>query len=156
MPREKAPSFSKYRPTSTASSAVAAANRATNTKPELALRRALWRRGLRYRLRTPKLPGRPDLIFPNARLAVFCDGDFWHGRDWPSRRRKLAEGSNPKYWVSKIAANRARDNRINRELRLLGWHPFRVWESEIYEDLPEVVVRIELLFRERKRIHEKA
>src|SRR5262245_10843959 len=96
-------------------------NTSRNTRPELLLRRALWELGARYRLHLDNLPGRPDIVFPSAKVAVFCDGDFWHGRNWQARRRRLAHGSNADYWIPKILANRARDRRVSRQLSDLGW-----------------------------------
>ena len=113
-------------------------NTRRNTQPELLLRRALWRLGARYRLHLATLPGRPDLVLPSAKLAVFCDGDFWHGRNWQARRRRLAQGANAAYWIPKILANRARDRRVSRQLRALGWAVVRVWESEVVEDAHKV------------------
>jgi DNA mismatch endonuclease (patch repair protein) len=77
------------------------------------------------------LPGRPDLVVRRFRIAVFCDGDFWHGRNWSNRKRKLATGWNARYWVAKIQRNRERDRRTTALLRRLGWHVVRVWESEV-------------------------
>jgi DNA mismatch endonuclease (patch repair protein) len=117
-------------------------NTRRNTQPELLLRRALWRLGARYRLHFATLPGRPDLVFPSAKLAVFCDGDFWHGRGWQARRRRLARGANAAYWIPKILANRARDRRVSRQLTALGWRVARVWESEILRDPHVVALRL--------------
>src|SRR3990172_5599670 len=93
--------------------------RSKNTAPEMALRRAIWHRGRRYRVQVANLPGRPDLVFISSKLVVFVDGDFWHGNQW--RRRGLSRleeqfrntGSS-KYWVSKIRRNKARDARKNK------------------------------------------
>lgn len=87
--------------------------------------------GLRYRLHPADLAGRPDIVFRSARIAVFCDGDFWHGRNWRSRRRKLARGANSEYWIAKIRANIDRDRARDRTLRRGGWTVVRVWESQI-------------------------
>jgi DNA mismatch endonuclease (patch repair protein) len=73
-------------------------------------------------------------VFPEHRVAVFCDGDFWHGRDWARRRAKLMKGSNSNYWIAKIGGNRTRDRRVSQSLRLLGWHVVRVWESDVRRD----------------------
>jgi DNA mismatch endonuclease, patch repair protein len=103
---------------------------------------------MRYRLDYP-LPGRPDIVFPTARVAVFCDGDFWHGRNWAERRRRLERGSNADYWVKKIAANRARDARYNRALKELGWTVVRFWETDILADPARPAAEIEALIRRR-------
>ena len=90
--------------------------------------------GLRFRKNYRKLPGKPDVVFVRERVAVFCDGDFWHGRDWEARRLKVRKGSNAPYWISKIEANIERDKRRNKELRKLGWKVARIWETDILKD----------------------
>ena len=102
-----------------------------NTKPELVLRRKLWSRGLRYRLHARDLPGRPDIVFRSRQVAVFCDGDFWHGKDWEHRRRKLEAGANSAYWTAKIEANMRRDREKTGALERQGWMVLRFWESDI-------------------------
>lgn len=67
---------------------------------------------LRYRVNVATLPGKPDLMFARARVVVICDGDFWHGRDWESRRAKLSTGWNASYWIAKIASNIEQDRRV--------------------------------------------
>jgi DNA mismatch endonuclease, patch repair protein len=114
-----------------ASAATRAASRKSGNRCELLLRRVLWRRGLRYRLGSSGLPGRPDLIFAKHRVAVFCDGDFWHGRDLDRRLSRLAAGHNASYWTAKIARNAARDLDNTRALQRLGWTVVRIWESDI-------------------------
>ncbi|MBI5617507.1 MAG: very short patch repair endonuclease [Gammaproteobacteria bacterium] len=115
MPR-KTPSFAGFSPSSPASSRAMRGNRKRDTKPEMLLRRALWRAGYRYRLHVSGLPGRPDLVFPRARVAVFCDGDFWHGRDWLVLREKLERRANPGYWIPKIEMNIRRDRQQEADL----------------------------------------
>jgi DNA mismatch endonuclease (patch repair protein) len=97
----------------------------------VALRRVLFRKGYRYRKDVASLPGRPDIAFPAAKLAVFCDGDFWHGKDWAARKAKLARGTNARYWVAKIERNIERDIANQDELEARGWRVLRLWESEI-------------------------
>lgn len=121
-------------PVSEASSRAKRANRRQDTTPELLLRHELWKMGMRYRKNVQNLPGRPDLIFVKAKVAVFCDGDFWHGRDWPARREKLEQGANAAYWSSKIASNIERDIRNTALLRQSGWHVIRLWETDIKRD----------------------
>lgn len=105
--------------------------RSKNTKAELLLWRELWSRGIRYRLHVSGLPGKPDMVFRRQRVAVFCDGDFWHGRDGESRRARLKSGANPGYWVAKIQANIERDLRNTAALEADGWTVVRVWETDI-------------------------
>jgi DNA mismatch endonuclease (patch repair protein) len=117
-------------------------NRSTDTRPEAVLREALWRMGARYRKNATDLPGKPDLVFLGARLVVFCDGDFWHGRDWNSLRRKLQSRANAEYWVKKIQANRERDRLTTAQLRRGGWRVMRVWEGEVLKDPSAVAADI--------------
>ena len=117
-----------------------AANRARNTKCERLLCAALRRLGLEFRRNVRSLPGKPDIVFPRDRLAVFCDGDFWHGRHWQRRKALLARGSNADYWIAKIAANITRDRMQRAALRKGGWRVTRIWETEILKD-PERVAR---------------
>ena len=138
----RVPRYDSFEPASAKASASMRHVRGRDTSLELALRRALWKRGLRYRLHVASLPGTPDIVFPTERIAVFCDGDFWHGRDWPSRRDKLARGSNPDYWIPKIKGNRRRDRRVDRLLVALRWRGVRVWESAIRRDPERVANRI--------------
>ena len=126
------PSFEELRPASeSASRAARGASRKTNTRCELVLRRELWRRGLRYRVHVPGLPGRPDIVFAKRRLAIFCDGDFWHGRDLERRLAKLANGHNGTYWVAKVRRNVARDRENNDILEAAGWLVMRFWETDV-------------------------
>ena len=111
-----------------------AGNRRTDTSCERLLRSALWRMGLRFRKNVSTLPGKPDVVFTSRRLAVFCDGDFWHGRDWEKRQQKLAHGHNSAYWIAKIRSNRDRDRRHNEDLRKAGWVVLRLWETDILKD----------------------
>ena len=105
--------------------------RKTDSKPEVALRKALWAAGVRgWRLRT-KLPGTPDVVFSRVRLAVFVDGCFWHACP---RCAIPTPRSNCSYWKPKIERNKARDVRVRRKLNALGWSVLRLWEHEITRD----------------------
>ncbi len=116
-------------------------NRKVGSKAELALRRALWRRGLRYRINVGSLPGKPDLLLTRQRIAIFVDGDFWHGRDWSLREGRLRSGNNAAYWVAKISYNRERDRRNNAQLADLGWRVIRLWETDVLKD-PEGAAQV--------------
>ena len=108
------------------------------TRPELALRRELWRRGLRYRKNDKRLPGKPDIVFSRARLAIFCDGDFWHGHNWAIRGYGSLEEELKRYskaWADKILRNIQRDKDVNQKLKVLGWQVLRIWESDIKKDV---------------------
>jgi DNA mismatch endonuclease (patch repair protein) len=134
------PSYKGLRPASPqATKAARGSSKKTDSSCELALRRALWAAGCRFRKDVAELPGRPDIVFSGARIAVFCDGDFWHGRDWDERRRKLGRGTNPQYWLAKIQRNIERDWQNTARLQEMGWTVIRVWESQIRSDLTGVV-----------------
>jgi DNA mismatch endonuclease, patch repair protein len=130
----KVPRFSGLTSSSPTASRTKGRNRARDSKAERLLRGQLWALGLRYRLHTKDLPGRPDIVFCSRRVAVFVDGDFWHGRDWQQRSRRLARGSNADYWTSKIAYNIERDEQNNRVLAKAGWTVLRLWETDIMND----------------------
>lgn len=121
-----------------------------DTKPELLLRKALWRENLRYRVNYKDLPGKPDVVFTKYRIVIFCDGDFWHGHNWAIRGMSSLEEELSKYtefWRIKILHNIERDNEVNNFLRLLGWTVIRFWEIEIKDDLDGCVrVVKEVLF----------
>jgi DNA mismatch endonuclease (patch repair protein) len=116
--------------------------RSSATKPELALRRALWAMGVRYRLKS-KLPGKPDIIFTRPRLAVFVDGCFWHGCPIHGTRPK----SNSEYWNPKIERNQLRDAEVREKLEALGWRVLRFWDHDLKQDLDAVVRQV--LFERR-------
>lgn len=133
--RPKAPSYRGLAPASPrASKAARAASRKSNTRCEVLLRRILWHRGLRYRVAVRELPGCPDIVFAKHNLVVFCDGDFWHGRDLARRLRRLADGHNAPYWMAKIRANARRDVVNNRRLAGAGWRVLRFWETDVLKD----------------------
>jgi DNA mismatch endonuclease (patch repair protein) len=108
--------------------------RAQDTKPELRVRRAFHVAGLRYRLHVKGLPGRPDVVFPSRRIAVFIHGCFWHQH--PDKHCRLARlpKSRHEFWVPKLMGNRARDQRNKAELERLGWTVLEIWECEIKDD----------------------
>ena len=110
--------------------------RTRNTSPELALRHALYKAGLRgWRLHR-RLPGKPDITFGRARLCVFVDGAFWHGH--PDYYR----GQSGEFWDAKLARNRERDGRVNAELEALGWSVLRLWDFEVARDPHTCVERV--------------
>lgn len=111
--------------------------RGKDTKPEMRLRRALHAEGLRYRVHG-KLPGRPDIVFASARLAVFLDGCWWHGCPQHFRMPE----SNTDFWRAKFDRNMERDRQVTAKLRAAGWSVIRVWEHEVNGDLAAVVRRV--------------
>jgi DNA mismatch endonuclease, patch repair protein len=150
MSGKRSPRFDAYRSSSPRASHIKSRVRSSDTRAELLLRKHLWRLGLRYRVSNSILPGKPDSEFRAVRMAVFVDGDYWHGRKWDSRRAKLLRGANASYWIAKIESNMARDLRKRKELRRLGWTVVRIWETDILRDPDAAAVKIERLFR-RKR-----
>lgn len=112
-----------------ARSAIMRAVKSRDTKPEIAVRRLVHGMGFRFRLEGAGLPGKPDLVLPRHKLAVFVHGCFWHGHDCPRGSRVPA--TNRDYWLAKIARNKARDARVKRSLRALGWRVLVVWECAL-------------------------
>ncbi len=111
--------------------------RTKDTAPELALRRALWAAGVRgWRCHPEGIAGRPDFAWIGRRVAVFVDGGFWHGHP------DFYWGQSGKFWDEKIARNRARDERVNRDLAEAGWTVVRVWDFEVERDLDACVERV--------------
>lgn len=100
---------------------------------ERLLGRTLWRSGIRYRRNLRGLPGSPDLALTKHQIAVFVDGEFWHGKDWAQRRERLQR--NRDYWIEKIEENMARDRRDEARLRAMGWTVLRFWEKEVLKDV---------------------
>ena len=132
---------------------IMSAVKSKDTRPELKLRKALWREGLRYRVNYKKLPGKPDIVFTKWKVAVFCDGDFWHGHNWAIRGQKSLQeelSGYSQYWKDKILRNIERDEENNKALIALGWTVVRIWESDIKNDLDGCVKTIkELLFEQK-------
>ncbi len=114
--------------------------RGTNTKPEIALRKALWALGFRYRLNVKRLPGKPDIVMRKYKLAIFVDGEFWHGNKWKEKKPKIK--SNTEYWIKKIEGNITRDRLNNRKLKDQGFTVLRFWEQAIRKDIEKCVRRI--------------
>ena len=143
------PSFAGLKPASELSSLIKKANTSCNTRHEVALQNELSELGLRFQKHAVDVPGRPDIVFAKARLAVFCDGDFWHGRKWNVLRRNLARGANGAYWCAKISRNMKRDKEITSLLRRSGWRVLRVWESDIKRNPRGVAMELRKILRDR-------
>lgn len=103
------------------------------SKAETDLAKELWRRGLRYRKNYRKLPGSPDIAILKHKIAVFVDGEFWHGKDWDQKKECLK--TNQEYWIEKIGENIARDKRNDLLLFEIGWKPIHFWEKEVIKSL---------------------
>ena len=120
-----------------------AAIRSKDTKPEMIVRRGLWKRGFRYRLNHKRLPGHPDLVLRKYRTCIFVNGCFWHGHHVTSGGRAKAEDvmessacckipkTNRDFWVAKIRRNKERDRDEQKKLAAMGWHCITVWECEL-------------------------
>ena len=111
------------------------------SKIELMLGKAMWSKGLRYRKHDKTVYGKPDFTFKKYKVAVFCDSEFWHGKDWEIK--KYEHKSNVKFWHQKIERNKERDKEVNEELLKNGWKVLRFWGKEIKRDLLYYVVKIE-------------
>lgn len=117
--------------------------RSKDTKIETVLRKALWDRGYRYRKNFKDLPGKPDIAITKYRIAIFCDGEFFHGKDWEVLKPHLEKSNNSEYWINKISRNMQRDDQINKELLFRGWTVIRFWGKEILKNTDECVKVIE-------------
>jgi DNA mismatch endonuclease, patch repair protein len=122
-----------------------AAVRSKDSKAELALRRALHARGLRYRLHARDVIGHPDVVIRSRRLAVFVDGDMWHGNEHKRRGLSCLADLFPtrtEWWVDKIERNMRRDQEVSEQLAAAGWAVVRIWESEVLEDPQKAADRV--------------
>ena len=117
--------------------------RSIDTTIEIKLRKALWKKGYRYRKNYALLPGKPDIAITKYRIAIFCDSDFFHGKDWVALKERLSNGKNPEYWLPKIQRNMKRDSTVDNELERLGWQVLRFWGSEINNNLEKCIGEIE-------------
>lgn len=111
--------------------------RLKNGKAETILAKKIWHKGYRYRRNYKKLPGSPDVSILRYRVAVFVDGEFWHGENWEERKAKLKH--NREYWIEKIEENMARDKRVDAQLQELGWIPIHFWEKQVLKNTDECV-----------------
>lgn len=124
------------------------ANKSSGTKPELLLAKTLFARGHRYRKNDKTVSGKPDLTFKRIKLAVFVDGEFWHGRDWHDR--KSDHKTNKEFWVKKIEGNIERDRKVKYELENQGWRVLRFWGKDIQKKLLTCVLKVESEIKELK------
>ncbi len=109
-------------------------------KAESILAKSLWKNGLRYRKNYKKLPGSPDIAITTSKVAIFVDGEFWHGKDWAIRKDKLKH--NREYWIEKIEENIARDINVNNKLNQMGWHVYHFWYNDVMKDLDSCIKTI--------------
>ena len=112
-----------------------------DSKIEIALRSALWSKGYRYRKNYTKLEGKPDIVIPKYKLAIFCDSEFWHGYNWDTRKHDIK--SNKDFWIKKIEGNIKRDEYVNKILQDQGWKVIRLWGKDIQKNMDECLLKIE-------------
>lgn len=117
--------------------------RSKDTCIEVILRKALWKRGYRYRKNCRDIPGKPDIAIIKYKIAIFCDGEFFHGKDWEVLKPRLEKSSNAEYWVDKISRNRERDDLVNKKLLADGWTVIRFWGKDIKNNTEECVRVVE-------------
>jgi len=114
--------------------------RSKETVPELLLRKALWKAGVRYRINVKNMPGKPDIVIRKSKLAIFVDGEFWHGYNWAEQKGKII--SNRGYWIPKIERNMQRDEEADLALQEMGFQVIRLWSKRIRKDLDSCVTLI--------------
>lgn len=117
--------------------------RSKNTEIECILRKALWKKGYRYRKHYAKIPGKPDIVLTKYKIAIFCDGEFFHGKDWEIQRKRIENSNNSDYWIMKIERNINRDEDINRRLKAMGWVVLRFWGKDIKNNIESCIKAIE-------------
>jgi len=113
--------------------------RGKDTTIEVILRKALWEKGYRYRKNCRSLPGTPDIVLTKYKIAIFCDSEFFHGKDWEVLKPRLEKGDNGEFWVSKISRNKERDDEVNKKLLFKGWTVIRFWGDDIKRHTDECV-----------------
>ena len=116
------------------------ANKGSGTKPEIALAKAMWAAGYRYRKNDKLVFGKPDFTYKRYRVAVFVDGEFWHGKDWDTYRHDFK--SNQAFWLAKIERNRARDAEVNAQLQSEGWTVLRFWAKDVHKKTADCVAAV--------------
>lgn len=110
-----------------------------DTSIEVKLRKALWNKGYRYRKNYNKIPGKPDIAITKYKIAIFCDSEFFHGKDWEVLKPRLQKGDNAEYWIPQIQRNRERDDEVNKKLLFLGWTVIRFWGKDIMKNVDECI-----------------
>lgn len=121
-----------------------------DTKIEVILRKALWHEGIRYRKNYKKLPGTPDIAITKYKIAIFCDGEFFHGYNWDEQKPRILKGEHGQFWVDKIERNMERDRKKDQDLEMLGWTVLHFWGKEIKNDTVDCVECVkELMFSDK-------
>ena len=114
-----------------------------DTGIEIKLRKALWEKGYHYRKNYDKLPGKPDIVLTKYKIAIFCDSEFFHGKDWENLQEQLRRGKNSDFWVKKIERNRNRDYENDKKLLFLGYTVLHFWGQDISKHTDECLQAIE-------------
>jgi len=114
-----------------------------DTSIELLLRKALWHKGYRYPKNYKALPGSPDIVLTKYKIAIFCDSEFFHGKDWEILKLRLEKGKNPDFWIKKIERNRNRDYENDKKLLFLGYTVLHFWGQDISKHTEEFLKAIE-------------
>lgn len=124
--------------------------RSENTTPEIKLRKLLWSLGIRYRINDKTLNGKPDIVIKKYKIAIFVDGEFWHGYNWKEKKERIK--SNRDYWIPKIEKNMVRDSENTKKLEYSGYTVFRFWEHEIKKNIGICVQKIIQCINEKELI----
>ena len=124
------------------------ANKSKGTKPELALAKAMWALGLRYRKNSGSILGKPDFSFKKYKVAVFVDGEFWHGKDWEQRKAEIK--GNREFWIAKIERNIRRDMEVTGRLKAEGWTVLRFWSNDVVKDTTSCAEKVKEIIRARR------
>ncbi len=120
------------------------------------MRKALWKKGIRYRKNFQALPGKPDIAITKYKIAIFCDGEFFHGRDWEVLKPRLEKSNNSQYRISKISKNRERDDQVNKQLLFRGWTVIRFWGNDIKKHTEECIQVVEEAIFDQKLLEIEA
>ncbi len=121
-----------------------------NTSIELVMRKALWQHGIHYRKNLKGLPGTPDIVITKYKIVIFCDSEFFHGKDWEILKSKLKKGNNPNYWIAKIEENIERDRQIDAELFGMGYTVIHFWGKDIIRHTDDCIKAIDEAIMEQK------
>ena len=124
------------------------ANKSTGTKPELVLAKAMWALGLRYRKNSGSIFGKPDFSFKKYKVAVFVDGEFWHGKDWEQKKAEIK--GNREFWIAKIERNIQRDIEVTGRLKAEGWMVLRFWSNDVVKDTTSCAEKVKEIIRARR------
>lgn len=126
--------------------------RLKNGIAEQMLAKKLWHMGYRYRKNDKRLPGSPDIAISKYRVAIFVDGEFWHGKDWSERRTRLKR--NREYWIEKIEENIARDKRVDEQLQTIDYIPIHFWSKDVLKDVDSCISDILCIIIENDRMYD--